>query len=238
MKGDTASEGDVTARVRVVAVVPAHDEGDRIVDTVEALRSIASRIVVVDDGSVDDTGRLALRAGASVICSDRRRGKGAAAEAGVRWALDRGADLVLLADADLGRTARRLFPLVDNVSAGEADLAIGVLPAQAGGGFGLVKRWARRAIARRCGFSATAPLSGQRALTASGARAVLPFAPGFGLEARMTIDGVRAGLRVREVPVDVAHRPTGRTPQGFAHRARQALDIARGLGERRRGDQS
>jgi hypothetical protein len=42
----------------------------------------------------------------------------------------------------------------------------------------------------------------------------------------MTIDAVRAGLRVVEVPAELRHRASGRDLRGFAHRARQGVDIA------------
>jgi hypothetical protein len=47
------------------------------------------------------------------------------------------------------------------------------------------------------------------------------------MEVGMTIDAVRAGHRVSEIELDLAHRATGRTPGGFIHRARQLLDFAR-----------
>ncbi|HEV2952100.1 MAG TPA: glycosyltransferase family 2 protein, partial [Actinomycetota bacterium] len=49
---------------------------------------------------------------------------------------------------------------------------------------------------------------------------------GFGVEVGMTIDAVRAGFRVVEIPIEgLSHRPTGRGVRGFAHRARQGADI-------------
>ena len=59
------------------------------------------------------------------------------------------------------------------------------------------------------------------------ARAVLPFARGFGMETAMTVDAHRAGFRIVEVELDLEHRATGRTAAGFAHRGRQLVDIAR-----------
>ena len=56
---------------------------------------------------------------------------------------------------------------------------------------------------------------------------MLPFAHGFGMEIGMTIDAVRAGHRVSEIELDLSHRATGRTPAGFAHRARQLVDFVR-----------
>ena len=43
----------------------------------------------------------------------------------------------------------------------------------------------------------------------------------------MTLDAVRAGLRVKEIELPLSHRATGRTPRGFLHRARQLRDIRR-----------
>ena len=60
--------------------------------------------------------------------------------------------------------------------------------------------------------------------------AVRPLAGGFGVETAMTIDAVRAGVRVVEIPIDgLEHRPTYRTPRGFLHRGRQGWDIARAV---------
>jgi hypothetical protein len=209
---------------QVVALVAAYEESARITATVSALHAMVDEVVVVDDGSSDGTSSAALVAGATVLRASRRRGKGRALEE----ALDRLPDAVvwLLVDADLERTASRLAPLLDAVREGKADIAIAAFPKLAGGGFGVVKRAAARLIRAAGGFDAREPLSGQRALTAAALAAVRPLAPGFGLEVGMTIDAVRAGLRVVEIPIEgLSHRPTGRGARGFAHRARQGLDI-------------
>src|SRR5919198_767015 len=88
-------------------------------------------------------------------------------------------------------------------------------------------RFARWVIERRSGYRARAAISGQRAMRAEVLRAVLPFAPGYGMETAMTIDAIRAGFAVREIVLDLQHRPTGRTVAGFAHRARQLVDFVR-----------
>jgi hypothetical protein len=208
----------------VVALVAAHEESDRIASTVSALHALVDEVVVVDDGSEDATSSAALLAGATVLRASRRRGKGRAIEE----ALDRlpPATTWLLADADLADSAALLGPLVEAVRQGRADIAIAAFPKLAGGGFGIIKRAAARSIRAACRFEAREPLSGQRALTAAALAAVRPLAPGFGLEVGMTIDAVRAGLRVVEIPIDgLTHRPTGRGPRGSAHRARQGVDI-------------
>jgi glycosyltransferase involved in cell wall biosynthesis len=213
---------------RVVALVAARNEAGRIGPGVSALLPLVDEVVVVDDGSTDATGSEASAAGATVMRSRGRRGKGGALEGALRRLEP--ADLWLLADGDLGATAAGLARLVEFVRSGGADLAIAVLPPAPAGGFGLVKRAAAHLIRGQSGFRATEPLSGQRALTARAMQAVRPLAQGFGVETAMTIDAVRAGLRVIEVPIDgLEHRPTYRNLRGFLHRGRQGWDIAKAV---------
>jgi glycosyltransferase involved in cell wall biosynthesis len=214
---------------RVVAIVPAHDEEPTIARTVKALVGLegVSEVVVAADGSTDRTAEEAAGAGARVLAAARRVGKGRAVEA----VIDRTprADVYLLVDADVGDTASEMERLLDEVRAGRLDLAIGCLPPQEGGGFGMVKRLAGAAIRFVVGIQAEAPLSGQRAITREALDACRPLADGFGMEVGMTMDAGRLGFRVEEVPVDMTHRPTGRGLKGFAHRASQGVDILRAV---------
>ena len=216
---------------QVVALVAAYQESARIAATVSALHTLVDEVVVVDDGSTDGTSSAALVAGATVLRASRRRGKGRAIEE----ALDRlpPSAVWLLVDGDLDRTASRLAPLLDAVRERRADIAIAAFPKLGGGGFGMVKRTAARLIRATCGFEGREPLSGQRALTAEALAVVRPLASGFGVEVGMTIDAVRAGLRVVEIPIEgLSHRPTGRGARGFAHRARQGADIVAAVAAR------
>lgn len=211
-----------------VALVPAYRRADRVGGTVAALASLVDEVVVVDDGSADGgvTVEAAHKAGARVVALPSNRGKGGAMAAAVDAAP--GADRYLLVDADTAATAGDTAPLLAALDAG-ADLAIGVLPAAGGrGGFGSVRRVARWGIRRACDFEAEAPLSGQRAVRGELLRS-LELADRFGLEAGMTIDAVRAGAKVVEVPVEVDHAHTGRGVAGFAHRAAQGFDLVRAL---------
>jgi glycosyltransferase involved in cell wall biosynthesis len=239
-------------------IVTAHDEADRIEATLRALARAfpGAPVWVADDGSRDETARIAQRAGATVVASRRSIGKGGAATLAARDALSRlgldaavagasGADsperaprldaspVAVLCDGDLGESAALLAPLADAVRAGRADLAVAAFASRLGGGLGLVVGFARAAIRRRCGLELQAPISGQRALRVEVLADVLPFAAGFGMELAMTLDAARAGHRVVEIELDLCHRVTGRTLSGFAHRARQLLDCLRAYLARR-----
>ena len=220
----------MSARPRIVAVVPAKDAAGSIVETVTALAGVpaVSDVLVVDDGSTDATAKKARAAGAWVLTLPENRGKGGAVAAAVAATPE--TDVYLLVDADTGATASGAAELLGPVLAGEADMTVGVLPSAGGrGGFGTVRRLAAAGIRRGAGgFVATAPISGQRAVRGPLLRS-LELAPRFGLEVGLTIDAVRAGARVLEVPVVMDHRHTGRSWSGFAHRGRQGADIARAL---------
>ena len=157
----------------------------------------------------------------------------AAAATVIDRADQRDAPIFLLCDGDLGDSAGELNALVDAVDGGECDLAIAAFRRRVGGGFGLALRYAARAIERLCGYRAMAPISGQRALSPAAMRAAYPFAAGYGMEIGITVDVVRAGLRVREIELDLEHRATGRTFAGFLHRARQLRDFRRVVRARR-----
>jgi glycosyltransferase involved in cell wall biosynthesis len=206
------------------AIVAARNEADSIAETVKALWRVPGigRVVVVDDGSTDHTAVLAAGAGADVVPSGGAHSKGRALDAGLSG-LD--APWYLLVDGDTGATAEGAAPLLTAVMDGSADLAIGRLPKATGGGFGLIKGMTARLVRMACGFEATEPMSGQRAVSRAVVRACRPLASGFGVDAAMTVDAVRLGFRVVEIDVEMSHRATGKRVSGFVHRGRQGVHV-------------
>ena len=182
----------------VAVVIPAKNEAARIAATVAAARAIdgVDLVVVVDDGSTDQTAALATGAGATVTMHERTRGKAAAMETGAELVrlLDQQDGVasprpLLFLDADLEDTARNAAALVPPVLAGEADMTIATLPPQSqpGGGRGLVVNLARKGIASRH------RVHGDPAAV----RATLPDPEGV-----RRGDSARAGVRCRDRPDD------------------------------------
>ncbi|MBB5776152.1 glycosyltransferase family 2 protein [Nonomuraea jabiensis] len=220
-------------------IIPAANEADRIAATVKAAAALpgVDLVVVVDDGSRDQTGRVARAAGARVVRHSRNRGKAAAMETGAEAVrlLDENATPrhLLFLDADLGETAHAAAPLIEPVRAAKADMTIAVFTTRVKlGGHGLVVRLSKEGIRRATGFEPAQPLNGQRCLTRAAFEAARPLARGFGVETALTIDLLHKGYRIVEVEVDMAHRATGTDWRAQLHRAIQLRDVALALATR------
>ena len=226
----------------VAVVIPARNESDRIAATVRAAAGLpgVDILIVVDDGSADDTAAAAQDAGASVVRHARNRGKAAAMETGAEAVRllednerrDRPRHLLFL-DADLAETAAEAAPLTEPVREGRADMTIAVFSTRVKqGGHGFVVGLSGAGIMRATGWRPAQPLNGQRCLTRAAFEAARPLAPGFGAETGLTIDLLRQGMRITEVEVPLAHRATGGDWRSQVHRARQLVDVGRALAVR------
>ena len=136
------------------------------VQLMHASSQYVNRIVVIDDGSKDDTFSIAQKSGAIVYRLDKNRGKGYAIQYGVQKVIV-DSDVIVFLDADLADTAREvdklLLPLLEN----KADVTIAKFPpAKKKGGFGLVKNLAKFGVRFYTGHTIHTSLSGQRAFRA------------------------------------------------------------------------
>ena len=128
MGHENATDGDTlvvaTSSGPIVALIPAYEEGPRIGAVVEAARRHLP-VVVVDDGSTDDTASRAEAAGATVIRQVPNAGKGAALRAGFRHALEAAAPAVVTLDADGQHDPDEIPAFLQRFGARQAELIIG-----------------------------------------------------------------------------------------------------------------
>jgi Glycosyl transferase family 2 len=244
----------------VAVIIPARNEAERIAATVIAARQLAGIdvVVVVDDGSADDTAKIAAAAGARVVRHARNRGKAAAMETGAEAVRlieaglpdqaddDPAADdppttgpsarHLLFLDADLADSAADAGPLAEPVRAGDADMTIAIFTTGVRkGGFGIVVATSGAGIERAIGWRPVQPLNGMRCLTRAAFTAALPLARGWGAETGMTIDLARQGMRIVEVEVPLSHRATGTDWRSQLHRLDQLVDVSWALAAREPG---
>ncbi|MBM4439627.1 MAG: glycosyltransferase family 2 protein [Candidatus Rokubacteria bacterium] len=114
--------------MRIAVVVPAHDEARHIGGVLAAIPPLVGAIIVVDDGSRDETARVVLDSPdprVSLVRHDANRGVGAAMCSGYRRALELGADVVVKVDGDGQMDPARIAALVRPILTGRADYAKG-----------------------------------------------------------------------------------------------------------------
>lgn len=210
---------------RVAAIIAAHNVGHDIATTIRSCRAIpgVDLIVVVDDGSDDNTGRSARLAGAVVVRHSVPRGRASARETGMKVAAMRDREdwpprLLLFLSADVGESAVEATTLVEAVSSGAVDCAI-ARPAE-DQHLGMSARFSAAAIRRATGWECVAPLSEIRCVTRDALNDVMPFANGYGLEPSLTIDLLAAGYSVVELPCAFEHSGADKSLGRFNRKAR------------------
>ncbi len=210
---------------RIVAVVPALDEASSIAGVVETLRGQEAvglhRVIVVDNGSGDGTGRIARRAGAHVV-REERRGYGYACLAGVLAAEE--ADVIVLLDGDGSDDPEDLSRVLRPVLAGEADLVIG---SRALGSRELGSMSPQQVFGNRLTASLIRLLYGVkvsdmgpfRAIRRDDLLALDMREMTYGWPVEMMVKAIRADYRYREIPVAYRRRTGGASKVGGNLRA-------------------
>jgi polyprenyl-phospho-N-acetylgalactosaminyl synthase len=117
----------------IYVVIPAFNESRCVGDVVRRVKGRYSNVVVVDDGSADDTGRIARDAGARVLTHLINRGQGAALKTGIDYALMRGADIIVTFDSDGQHQLEDVDAMIGMLQSGPYDVVLGSRFLGAGG---------------------------------------------------------------------------------------------------------
>lgn len=130
-------------------VVPAFNEAGAIGDVIADLRTVFDHVVCVDDGSDDDTGDIALRAGAHLVRHPVNLGQGAAIQTGVEYARRQpGAQVFATFDGDGQHRVKDVVAMVDRLVGGDVDIIMGTRFGPGVGKPPLLKRLVLRTAAR------------------------------------------------------------------------------------------
>jgi glycosyltransferase involved in cell wall biosynthesis len=208
--------------MKVLVAVPALNEAAALGRVLESLASVQplTDVVVVDDGSRDDTARIARDAGAVVISHAINLGVGAAMGTAFKYAARAGYDTVVQFDGDGQHRPEHIAELVAGLA--DADIVIGSRYSQ-GGTYksSAARRGVQRFIAAvASGYARTKLTDATSGFRASGPRAVAVFAEHYPVEwLGDTVESIvlasRQGLRVREIPVGMDERAGGEPSQSI-----------------------
>jgi len=234
----------MTDTARVLVVIPAYNEAPSLEGVIRGVRAAVpeATVAVVNDGSTDATGAVGERLGAVVLHLSHNMGIGVAEQTGLQFALRAGYDLVVRADGDGQHEATDVSRLVDTLRTTGADLVIGSRYLTPGGyrtsrPRRLASAVLNVAVRAACGASITDPTSGFRAFGPRAIRLCARLHPFDYPEPESVVLLVRAGLHVRELPVTMHPRQSGRSSISVARSVYYMVKVllAIGVGVLRRG---
>ncbi|KQT74251.1 MULTISPECIES: glycosyltransferase family 2 protein [unclassified Microbacterium] len=208
------------ARSSTLVIVPAWNEGESVGPTVREIRAQPEGwdILVVDDGSHDDTAQRAREAGATILSLPFNLGVGGAMRAGFRYAQRHGYTRAIQVDADGQHNPRDIAAVLDGLES--ADISIGARFADVGDYAARGPRWwAMRMLAtvlsRIAGTRLTDVTSGFRAANVRAIDQYVVYYPAeyLGDTVDSLVNALHAGLTVVQVPVAMRPRAAGRPSQ-------------------------
>ncbi len=194
---------------KVAVIIPALNEERSIGAVIEQIPGWVDRIIVADNGSTDNTSRVALESEKAKVVTQPERGYGAACLAGIAEAGD--AEIIVFLDADLSDYPSRMALLVDPVAGGQAELCLGSRSlGLAGRGALTLQQKLGNGLAcalMKLFWGATYTDLGPFRAIDAGALCKLEMRDrNYGWTIEMQIRAVHCGLRVLEVPVDYRRR--------------------------------
>ena len=192
---------------KITVVLPAKNEAGAIQQTVKAIKQLnrVDEIIVVNDGSTDDTAQIAEQAGAKVISHPYSKGNGAAIKTGARNATG---DIIIFMDADGQHDANDIFKLIERIEEGY-DLVVGARQkgSQASIGRGIANKLYNNLATYMSDHHVEDLTSGFRAVRAEKFREFIYLLPnGFSYPTTSTMAFFRAGYSVSYVPIHAAKR--------------------------------
>jgi glycosyltransferase involved in cell wall biosynthesis len=191
------------------AVIPCLNEARNIASVVIAARRVAPTVLVIDDGSKDDTSVLAKRAGAEVLRHDSPRGKGAALQAGWEHARERGFSWALTMDGDGQHSVADVKKFFTAAERTGAELIVGNRMGNPEG-MPRVRRWVNRFMSERisalAGVSLPDSQCGFRLMNLETWSRLPVGAAHFEIESDVLLAFARRGCGIGFVPIEVIYK--------------------------------
>ena len=212
-------------------IIPAYNEAAVIGRVVADVVGRGYNVAVVDDGSIDQTGRRAGAAGAVVVTHPINLGQGAALQTGIQFALRQGADIIVTFDADGQHRPADIDSLIGALTTNNADFALGSRFLGSAVAMPLSRRillmaatWFTRLTT---GLNVSDTHNGLRAMTRRGASRIKLRQNRMAHASELLDEIARSGLRYVEVPVTIEYsRYSLAKGQRFADSLRILVDLS------------
>ena len=220
----------------ITAIIPAFNEEVSIGSIVLKTKNYADHVIVVDDGSIDDTAEIAKSAGAEVIRHSRNRGKGKALKTGFDEAKKNGTKIIVTIDADGQHDPSEIPKVVGPILAREADMVIGSRYLN-GNNIPLYRRIGQRVLDHATNLNSGSNIidtqSGFRAFDIGIVQNFLFGQNGFSIESEMLAEAANARLKIKEVDIGVRYDVDCSTENPLVHGMKVLINILQDMEFRR-----
>ena len=221
---------------KILVAMPAYNEERYIGSVILKARQYADEVIVLDDGSTDDTSEIARLAGATVIRHEENKGYGAAVQSLLAEAKKKNPDILILLDADSQHNPDEIPSLIKPIISEGSDLVVGSRKQQK------VKippyrRAGQRVLSYFSSVLSREKLSdsesGFRVFSRKAVDVLEPHETGMAVSAETIADAARKGLKITEVPISITYTKDGSTLNPIRHGLGVLTRILAMISERR-----
>ena len=190
--------------MKIGVIIPAFNEAETIPHLIKHLLPLVNEVVVVDDGSTDNTAEEAKAKGAQVLRHPKRMGKGAALRTGFQYALNEGFHAVITMDADGQHDWREIPRFIQASREGEAGIIIGNRMGDVHN-MPVVRLWTNRVTSWLISCLSHQRIedsqSGYRLIMTKVLRDVKLVTSNFDTESEILVKASRQGYRMQSIPI-------------------------------------
>ena len=198
------NSGDATSLTTAV-VIPAHNESERIGRVIRAAQKHVKNIIVVDDGSQDDTAHQATEAGATVLRHKVNLGKGAALKTGCDYALQQGAQQFVVMDADGQHNPEKIPEFLAALQQHDIALGARTVPESMPLVMLVGNKVINRTLSTLYKINITDSQCGYRSFTAAAYQRLRWEAQNYYVETEMIIKAGKNRLKYRQIPIETIY---------------------------------
>ena len=214
--------------MKITVGIPSYNEEKNIAGIIQRLSEIADTIIVCNDGSTDNTGKIAEKMGAVVINHKRNLGYGGAIRSLFLKARELNCDMLVTLDSDGQHRLEDVLPVSEPIIKNQADLVIGSrflkddpenIPKYRQAGIKMITKLANVSLEE----SVTDSQSGFRAYSKNVLSEVTPSEQGMGVSNEILMKSSKKGFKITEVPIVVSYEGDTSTQNPISHGASVTL---------------
>jgi len=214
--------------LKITVGIPAFNEEKNIAPMIQKLNQIADTIIVCNDGSTDDTGKIASKMGAVVVNHQRNLGYGGAIRSLFLKARELESDILVTLDSDGQHRISDVLPVAEPILKKQADLVIGSrfldktqenIPKYRKAGIKIITKLANTSLDK----NVTDSQSGFRAYSKKILLEITPSEQGMGVSNEILIKSSKQGFKIAEVPIVVSYEGKTSTQNPVSHGASVTL---------------